>query len=313
MNITIIIVAFKNLDDVRACLHALENQSYRHFDIVICENGSQEDYLRLQEAIESEFAGKLPVKVINDPDNSGYAGGINRAIAAADDADAYWILNPDTQPAPNALAALLHRLHSAKADAVGGLIYLPDGLIRSCGGHWVAWAAYVKGLGLGRKLSDPPCPQEVEKSLSYISGACMFVSRNFVERTGPMREEYFLYAEEVEWCLRATGKGLKLAYSPDALIFHEQGSTTGSGEDASSRPALPIYLDERNKLLVVRDTTPIALLTAAPIAFAVLTVRYLFRGSVSQWRVAVSGWFAGLRNRRGKPRHLLASPARQRG
>lgn len=313
MKITVVIVAFRNLEDVRACLRALADQSYRQFDIVICENGSEADYLRLQEAIENEFADTLSVTVINDPDNSGYAGGINRAIAAKNDAAAYWILNPDTQPAPGALEALLHRLHSSKADAVGGLIYLPDGLIRSCGGQWVAWAAYVKGLGLGRKLSQPPCPQEVEKSLSYISGACMLVSRNFVERTGPMREEYFLYAEEVEWCLRATGKGLTLAYSPDALIFHEQGSTTGSGEDASSRPALPIYLDERNKLLVVRDTTPIALLTAAPIAFAVLTVRYLVRGSVSQWQVAASGWFAGLRNRRGKPSHLLASPAQPKG
>src|SRR3546814_4422658 len=81
----------------------------------------------------------------------------------------------------------------------------------------------------------------------------MLVSRAFLQATGPMREDYFLYCEEVEWCLRARAKGMAFGFAPEARVLHNQGASTGSGQSVRTRPRLPIYLDERNKMLVTRD------------------------------------------------------------
>ena len=298
--IVVVIVAYRNVGDVMACLDALDRQSLQGFEVVICENGGDTDHDRLKQAIDARSGGHYDTTLIHAPDNPGYAGGINRAIEARKDAPYYWVLNPDTTPHDVALERLLERLQEGDCDAVGGVVYLPDSEVRSCGGHWSRWTTRVRGLGLGRDLEQRPGRAEIEPQLSFISGACILASAEFVRRAGLMREDYFLYAEEVEWCLRAQSMGLRLGYCPDALICHDQGSTTGSGEDVGVRPPLPIYLDERNRLLVVRDTFPVGLITAIPISFILLTYRYFIRGNFAQWRIAIAGWWAGVMGRRGK-------------
>lgn len=298
--IVVVIVTYRNVSDVMACLDALDRQSLQGFEVVICENGDDADLDLLKQAVDSRTDSHYNTILIHASDNPGYAGGINRVIKARKGASYYWVLNPDTIPHDTALERLFERLNDGDCDAVGGVVYLPDNKVRSCGGAWSRWTARVRGLGLGYDLEDIPDRTEIEPQLSFISGACILASSEFVHRAGPMREEYFLYAEEVEWCLRAKAKGLRLGYCPNALIRHDQGSTTGSGADADVRPPLPIYLDERNRLLVVRDTFPIGLVTAIPSSLILLTYRYFIRGNFAQWRIAIAGWWAGVMGQRGK-------------
>lgn len=127
------------------------------------------------------------------------------------------------------------------------------------------------------------------------------VGRAFIEKVGLMREDYFLYCEEVEWCLRAQTQGLRLGMAAEAFVDHHQGSTTGSANRIPDRGRLPIYLDERNKVLVTRDCFPALLMPAAAASLAMLCLRYARRGAWRQFGYGLSGWFAGLRNQRGKP------------
>src|SRR3546814_11073876 len=80
----------------------------------------------------------------------------------------------------------------------------------------------------------------------------MLVSRAFLQATGPMREDYFLYCEEVEWCLRARATGMTFGFAPDARVLHNTGASTGSGQSVRTPQRLPTSLDEQNKLLVTR-------------------------------------------------------------
>src|SRR3546814_18211211 len=69
------------------------------------------------------------------------------------------------------------------------------------------WFARAVSIGHGRKLSDQIDPDAIESSINYITGASILVSRAFLKATGPMREDYFLYCDEVDWCLRARANG----------------------------------------------------------------------------------------------------------
>lgn len=129
----------------------------------------------------------------------------------------------------------------------------------------------------------------------------MLVSRRFLNRVGPMREEYFLYAEEVEWCLRGVARGMKVGIAADAQVLHFQGASTGSVTDIRRRARMPVYLDERNKMLLTRDLFPQRMPIAAVAAFLLLFLRFARRRAWRQLSYGLSGWLAGLRNERGKP------------
>jgi hypothetical protein len=127
----------------------------------------------------------------------------------------------------------------------------------------------------------------------------MLVGRTFVDAVGLMREDYFLYCEETEWFLRPDARRLRLGFAADARVRHAQGSTTGAGEAIRAMPRLPIYLNERNKMLLTRDRFWARLPVAAAAALLQLVARYARRGAWRQFGYGLSGWSAGLAGRRG--------------
>jgi hypothetical protein len=199
------------------------------------------------------------------------------------------------------MTALLERLAQGDCDAVGCTVYLPDGTVQSHGGAWRPWLARAVSIGHGSALDEAVDPRGVERAQSYLNGAAMLVSRRFVETVGPMREEYFLYCEEVEWCLRGLAKGMRLGFAPAARVLHEAGTTTGSYDEMRRRPKPPIYLNERNKLLTTRDCFPARLPVAAAASLVLALLRFGRRRAWRQLGYALSGWLAGLRNERGAP------------
>jgi N-acetylglucosaminyl-diphospho-decaprenol L-rhamnosyltransferase len=306
MHVAVAIVGFRNVGDVERCLRALGRSTFADFDVVICENGGVEAFAALKAAAPTVTPGGQRVRLIEAPGNVGFAGGVNICIAEAPDVDAYWILNPDTEVEPAALGAMVARLEVGDCDAVGSVLTLDDGTVQAFGGRWRPWLARAEAIGRGQPVGAPIDASAVEREQSFIMGASLLASRHFVEVAGTMREDYFLYGEEIEWCLRAIGLGLKLGFAPDAVVHHHQGSTTGSGGAAGRRPRLPVYLDERNKILMTRDCLPAALPVVAFTALALLFLRYGVKGRGGALRHAVDGWWAGLRDERGRPAFAAA-------
>lgn len=299
LHVAVAIVGYRNLDDIVTCLRTLERLEHSRFEVVICENGGAEAYQALVRTLPKALPGGQAVTVMAAPRNLGYAGGVNFAIEAAPNADAWWVLNPDTEPQPGLLRACLARLAQGDVHAVGCTIYLPNGEVQSHGGRWRSWLARAVSIGWGDRVEDPVDGAAVEAAQNYLNGACMLVDRTFLEVVGPMREDYFLYCEEVEWCLRAQARGVKLGFAPDGRCLHHAGTTTGSHKSWRERPKAPIYLDERNKILVTRDCFPARLPVTIVAALGLIVLRFAPRRAWRQLGYALAGWWAGVRNLRG--------------
>lgn len=300
--VAVCIVSFRDPVVVRGCLDALANSTFADFEIVICENGGPDAHKALRAAIpETALPGGQAIQIDLAPGNIGYAGGVNWGMRARPDARAWWVLNPDTRPEADALGALMRRLDRGDCAGAGGVLYHPGGMIQAYGGRWRAPLARCESIGYGGRIEDEPDIAAVERETNYIPGASMLIGREMVERVGLMREDYFLYAEEVEWCLRAGNAGLRFGFAADARVCHGQGATTGSADEITLRPRMPIYLDERNKLNVVRDANPGWLAVAIPASLVLGLLRFARRGAWRQQGYALSGWWAGVRNRRGLP------------
>jgi GT2 family glycosyltransferase len=299
MHVAVAIVGFRNPDDIVRCLNALEDSSYRDFEVIICENGGAAAYSGLVAKVSPNLAGGQPVRMVEAPFNLGYAGGVNVCLQQTAAADAWWILNPDTCPDKHALSALVARLSAEDCDAVGGTVYFCGGVIQSQGGHWSPQLGNATSLGYGRALDDPIDRAKIERALSYLSGASMMVGRRFLQSVGFMREDYFLYCEEVEWFLRGKARGMRLGFADGAKVLHYQGTTTGSVADITKRPWQPVYLDTRNRILVTRDCFPGWLPLASLAIILIITLRFCRRRAWRQIGYAFAGWTAGLRNERG--------------
>lgn len=334
-DVAVAIVGYRCAEAIRACLEHLNRSTVPVGAVCICENGGPEAFAELAAALRSglacagteadpeappEAAESLvlrpgrpgavgAVRLYRAGANLGYAGAVNLVIAALaprPDWSALWVLNPDTLPRPTALAAVRDRAAAGGYGIVGSrLVIQRSGRVQLYGGRWRRWLGRGYNIGLGAAAEAPVDPEAVETAQHYVSGAAMFVSRAYIEAVGPMREDYFLYAEEVDWCLRRGA--FRLGYAHDSVVLHDHGAVIGSSVDRRARSPLSVFLDERNRLVLTRRFYPAAFPVAAVMAL-LFTTQYLRAGAVRNFRVALAGWWAGLRGETGFPRRLGPVP-----
>ena len=149
MHVAVCIVTFRNVEDVVVCLKALSRSTHTDFEVVICENGGPEAFERLAAAIPAKLAGGQAVRAVLSDGNVGYAGGVNRGLRETPDADAWWVLNPDTAPQDDALQRLVERLGVGDCDLVGGTVYASDGRVELRAGGWRPLMGRAFSIGQG--------------------------------------------------------------------------------------------------------------------------------------------------------------------
>ena len=190
--------------------------------------------------------------------NRGFAGGVNVGLAYLarfPETAHFWVLNPDSVVPPEALAALAARLGTDPSYALmgGRVAYVrPADMIQIDGGTVNRKTGVTGNLHLG--LPDSTTPPPDPGQLDFIMGANMVASRALYDAVGPMREDYFLYYEEVDWAMRRGD--LPLLYCEGFRIYHRAGSAIGS--PTLSRIATPfsLYFKHRGRMMFLRRFFP---------------------------------------------------------
>lgn len=330
--VVIAIVSTDEAHNVVGCLRSLAASIHDNFRVIVCENGGETGFKRTAQSLAAldilrpagTAAGAAPhdaelvfaargqrVTVLRASRNLGYAGGVNACIAAAGSAgwDAVWVLNPDTFPEPAALSALVERQRAGDYGIVGSrLVFVASGLVQTWGGiEWRPWLGRGRLLGWNEPADTVPDIAAIERRFGFISGASMFVTRAYVEKIGVMDDDFFVYDEDVEWCLRRDG--FRLGYAHDSVVRHIHGATSGSSLNKATRSRFNVYLTERNRVLLARKRFGrgwglIALLALAQTAEHLVRVR-----SLRQFRIALDGWWAGMRGETGAPGFMRDDPA----
>src|ERR671932_369500 len=69
---------------------------------------------------------------------------------------------------------------------------------------------------------DPDVPLEVDS----VCGACLLIRRAVIDRVGLLDERFFLYGEDLDWCLRARQAGWSVRYEPEVVVKHQHGAAS---------------------------------------------------------------------------------------
>lgn len=332
--VAVIIVGFRNPDDIKKCLFALSaSEPDPSFDIFICENGGTTAFQSLTEELlsdgpcrelgtKSEAFTASPsnrvaevramrlrsrssnVWVACANENLGYAGGINvwlDELRAVQGWKAAWILNPDTEPEAHALPALVKRAETGRKGMVGSTILATDETDRVyCRGglRWRKYLARPALIGFREHLNSPVDTGAIESAMDCPSGASMYVTRACFEEIGPMDEQFFLFCEDLDWGMRAKRCGL--GYAGSSIVAHKKGTATGSTMALGTMSSLTAYLQHRNAIHFVRKH----FFWMLPLSVALLllyTLEYLVARSPRNFVSALLGVLAGLRGEIGLP------------
>lgn len=215
MRCSIVIPCWNGAELTRACVRSLQQQQGDHdLEILLVDNASQDDTAEL---------GRLDgrIRVLRQPHNRGFAGGVNQGLAAAHQPFVL-VLNNDTRAAPNLLSEL-HRV-LASDPRIGAVAPVSN---------------HVKGdarLELGDLGRDDSTRAELAAELQNqpvalqdvdsLSGLCLLVPRRVFDTVGGFDERFGAgNFEDDDWCLRLRLHGQRLVIARRAFLHHEGHAT----------------------------------------------------------------------------------------
>lgn len=297
-SVCVVVLSYNGREDTLACLAAMEAMRPRPWELgalVVCDNGSADGSIEAVlawarrlglDALDIHGQAPAPTRpgfrglaLVRNGANLGFAAGCNPGLrlGLALGAHHFWLLNNDTLPESEALAALL-----ARADGrtiLGSTVtHAHDpGLVQVAGGcRYDPLTTIIRPHLCGKSLGEVLAVSG-EPRLDYIYGASMFIPRAALTAVGLLNEEHFLYYEELDFCRRARKAGFRLGWCRGSLVRHKLGASVGREPGA-----LACYHENLGALLFTRNHHPWLLPPVAALRLAGKAAVLAARG---QWRM----------------------------
>lgn len=236
--LSIVIVSYRCRDLLAACLDSIAAQRDDvDMEVIVLDNHSGDDTLEAAAAhpwmTAEDLGGNMGFGRAN---NIGFARATGRAVLA---------LNPDTVLPPGSLRACLDKLWSEPGIGVLSpkLVDLQGRLDRRCKrGFPTVWSSFCYFTGLDRRLRDRRStrytagwlPEDRAGDVESVMGAFMLMPRDALRQVGGFDEQFFMYAEDIDLCLRFIAHGRRVHYWPEVEVVHVGA---GSNVDGMRPPA----------------------------------------------------------------------------
>ena len=309
--ISVIVVSFNTREMTLRCIETVlsDCRGLKH-EIWVVDNASHDGSAG---AVRASFPEAL---VIENDRNVGFGAANNIALVKAR-GEFVFLLNSDAFVREGTVNCLLQYMRDhGDVAAVGPRLLNEDGsLQQSCYRFPSPRRAFCESMFLSAAFPDHPglgdgrnWEHDSERYVDFIVGAACLVRRSAVEEVGWFDEDFFLYAEETDLCRRFYNAGWKVAFTPEAEVFH---LSKGSGQAQADRVfaefqfAKDLYFKKHygtRGLYVYRSLLLIAALMRVTIFGAFLVVR---RDPVrnlarfGEWR-RILRWAVGRRGERLK-------------
>ncbi|WP_051286655.1 glycosyltransferase family 2 protein [Megalodesulfovibrio gigas] len=208
--------------------------------------------------------------------NPGFAAACNVGLAEAARTGApfAWLLNNDATAEPEAPARLLAWLQTHPRALAGTAVVRQDDPARLemvLGCRYNRWTTKLHPVLPDALLAGVPA--DFRPQVEYVYGASMAFSMELYKEIGGLDEQFFLYYEEHDYCLRARQHGWSLEWAREVVVRHRGGASAGLRQPRSVARERSHYHENRSTLLFTRKQYPWAL----PVALAVrLAAKHVF-------------------------------------
>lgn len=212
--VSVVILSYNRPDYLRQALDSLLVQTCPPAEIIVVDNHSPKS-AEVARVVE-QYRG---VKLLKSAINLGYAGGMNRGIREATGRYTY-LTEDDIVLDKDCIRQLLEYMEKHNGTELGSPVMYNRGAgtIRCAGGEVALGGIYRRRTYDERDLETGKFAQPFD--VSYVDGATMFARTSFLQGSNGFREEFFMYVEAVEFCVRVAQAGKKMTVVPDAKVYH---------------------------------------------------------------------------------------------
>lgn len=215
LDFSVIIVNYNTSDFLARCLDSIGRPASFRVEVIVVDNDSQDDSVDM---VKQHFPW---VKLIAEKQNLGFARANNQALKLCKGRFVFF-LNPDTKLDKECFVAMAKFMDAHPTVGLAGTkIIYPDGSIQSS----------VEKRYPGERHAKQDL-QGLTGDIAWVLGAAMVARRDAIQALGGFDEDYFLYGEDQDLCLRLRRAGWDIGYIPEAVVTHWEGQS-----ERNNRPA----------------------------------------------------------------------------
>lgn len=223
--LSLVIVNWNTREALRNCLASLFEQSGAlALEVIVVDNASTDDSLDM---LKADFP---QVRVIANTINLGFARACNQGMRVAR-GSLLLLLNSDTYVRDDVIARMAAYLLSRPDVAMAGCqLQYPDGRLQHTAFRSLSilrslfedlWVYKLLPAAKGADmLLGGYWPGDSEKEVDWLAGAFMMLRREVFLQTGGFAEEFFMYGEDSEWCMRIRRAGGRIIFNPLGVVYH---------------------------------------------------------------------------------------------
>lgn len=232
MTLSIIIINYNTFQLTCNCILAvIEKTKEVDYEIILIDNASKE-------CDPEKFKQHFPkIKLIKSNTNLGFAGGNNLGLQTAK-GEYILLLNSDTELKNNAIDLAIQKLESDnKIGALSSKLRYPDGHLQYPANRFPNLKTEIKELFRLNKFLSKQQRAEIflgnefdhltERECDWIWGTFFLTRRDIIDKLGgKLPDDFFMYAEDMQWCWKIKNLGYKIFYFSDAEVIHHLAASS---------------------------------------------------------------------------------------
>jgi N-acetylglucosaminyl-diphospho-decaprenol L-rhamnosyltransferase len=228
LSVSVIIPTRDTRELTMRCIASVEGSTHAAAEILLVDDGSRDGTAG---AVRAAFPR---VRVISIADTHGFTAAVNCGWPLAI-GDIVLLLNSDTEVAPDAIAAMVAAFErSATLGVAGASLRHPDGRAQWSAGReptalWLFALASGSAAALGRlpgwRLARPESQSRSSNDVAWVPATAMAIRRDVSAQIGMFDPAFEMYAQDLDYCVRARAAGWRVAQVTDAHVIHTLGAT----------------------------------------------------------------------------------------
>ena len=208
MDLSIIIISYNTSDLIGTCLSSVTEPDDVVKEVFVVDNASSDESATY---IQKNFPF---VHLIINPENRGFAAANNQVLPLCTGRYIF-LLNPDTRVMPETFKKAISFMDSNLETGLAGTkLVNPDGTLHKSVSYRYPGQKYTAG-----ELSGLRGP------IACVQGSSMIIRPDIINRVGGFDEDFFLYGEDEDLCLRIRRLGYEIGYIEEAVVMHLGGQS----------------------------------------------------------------------------------------
>jgi len=247
----VLIINWNGREHLDACFSSLVANDYPNMRFLLVDNASNDGSVAY---IREHYNQDTRVDCLECDRNYGWSGGNNLGIRVALDqgADYIFLLNNDIAIAPDAISKLVKQAETTpQCGCLAPKMVLFDtpSVLNSVGLYCsIVGAAWDRGIGRADTARwDEP------QAVVGVCGGAMFIRANIFSKAGLLPEDFEIYLDDLDLCMRIWSFGYSILTCPQAVIQHKFSASMGQDKYARRK----YYLNTRNRFKVILRNFPL--------------------------------------------------------